>query len=67
MVGGSVDLGCLKLSENIWFVRSKRSYSGQKLGCHSCGRTDGRTECEERDRNLDSEFAIILHAPVLDF
>ena len=28
MVSGLEDSGCLKLSENIWFVWSKTSYSG---------------------------------------
>ena len=27
MVSGSVESGCHELSENIWFVRSKTSYS----------------------------------------
>ena len=26
------------------------------------GRTDGRTECEDRARILETEFAIVLHA-----
>ena len=30
MVDGSVDSGCHKLSEKIWFVWSKTSYSGEK-------------------------------------
>ena len=42
LVGGSMDSGCHKLSENIWFVWSGRSYSGEKVGCHACPRTDGR-------------------------
>ena len=37
-----MDSGCHKLSENIWFVWSGRSYSGEKVGCHACPRTDGR-------------------------
>ena len=48
---GSVDSGCHQLSENIWFVWSKMSYSGDMEGCHACPRTDGqRTECEDRAR-----------------
>ena len=31
MVGGSVESGCNKLSENIRFVSSKRSYSGENV------------------------------------
>ena len=31
--GGSVDSGCHKLSENIWFVWSRTPYSGEKVGC----------------------------------
>ena len=52
--GGSVDSGCHKLSENIWFVWSKTSYIGDKVGCDACPRrtTDGRTECEDRARIL---------------
>ena len=39
-----MDSGCHKLSENIWFVWSKRSYSGEKVECHVCdGWTDGHT------------------------
>ena len=51
-VGKSVKM-CHKLSENIWFVWSKRSYSGDKVG------VDGRmTEHEDRARILEPEFAI---------
>ena len=47
------------LSENIWFVWSKSSFSGDKKGCDARGRrTDGRTtECEDRARILETEFA----------
>ena len=61
MVGGSVDKGCRKLSENIWFVWSKRSYSGQKVGCHAHTRRHGQTECEDRARILETEFTITKH------
>ena len=54
VVGGSVDSGCHKLSENIWFVWSKRSYSEDKVGCHGCPRRT--TECEDRARILETEF-----------
>ena len=37
VVSGSVDSGCQKLSENIWFVWSKTSHSGDKWRCHRCG------------------------------
>ena len=55
-----MDSGRHKLSENIWFVWSKMSYSGDMEGCHACARTtDGqRTECEDRARILETEFAI---------
>ena len=33
-----------ELSETVWFVWSTTSYSGDKWRCHSCGRTDGRTD-----------------------
>ena len=42
-VGGSVYSGCHKLSENIWFVWSKRSYYGDKEVYDSCPRTDNGT------------------------
>ena len=51
----------LELSENIWFVWSKTSYCGENVGCHACGRTTDngqRTECEDRARILETEFAI---------
>ena len=56
-----MDHGWHKLSENIWFVWSKRSYSGDKKGCDARGQrtTDGRTECEDRARILETEFAIV--------
>ena len=37
------------LTENIWFVWSRTSYSGDKWRCHRCG-TDGRTNDERRTR-----------------
>ena len=40
VVGGSVDSGCHKLSENIWFVWSKTYYEGERVRCHACGRMD---------------------------
>ena len=52
---GSVDSGCHQLSENIWFVWSKMSYSGDMEGCHACARrTDGRTDA--RNVKIDLEF-----------
>ena len=59
---GSVDSGCHQLSENIWFVWSKMSYSGDKEGCQACGQriTDNRqrmTERKDRVRILETEFA----------
>ena len=41
VVSGSVDSGCHELSENVWFVWSKASYSGDKWRCYRCG--TGRT------------------------
>jgi len=35
-----VESGRHKLSENICFVWYKRSYSGDKEGCHACPRTN---------------------------
>ena len=56
-----MDHGWHKLSENMLFVGSKRSNSGDKRGCDACGRTDGQrtTECEDRARILETEFAIV--------
>ena len=34
-----MDIGRHKLSENIWFVRSKMSFSGDMERCHVCGRS----------------------------
>ena len=54
-----MDHGWHKLSENIWFVWSKRSHSGDKKGYHARGRADnGRTECEDRARIIETEFTI---------
>ena len=60
-----MDSGRHKLSENIWFVWSKMSYSGDMEGCHACGRTTHdtrRTECEDSARILETEFAIFVQA-----
>ena len=50
-VRGSVDGGCHKLSENIWFVWSKTSYSGDKWRCHQGG-TDGQPTRKDRATQL---------------
>ena len=50
-----MDSGRHKLSEN-WFVWSKRSYSGDKVGCHPCPRT---TEREVRARILKQNSQIV--------
>ena len=61
-----MDSGHHKLSENIWFVWSKMSYSGDMEGCHACARrTDGRTECEDSARILETEFAIVMKTAVI--
>ena len=49
LVSGSVDSGCHKLSENIWFVWSKTSYSGDVT---DAGRTNERTTSEDRATQL---------------
>ena len=52
-----MDSGCHKLSGNIWFVWSKRSYSGHKVGCDDCdGRTDGNVKIELESSKQDSQF-----------
>ena len=51
MVGGSVDSGCHKLSENIWFVWSGTGWDGIDYG--------SKMHCTpSEDRSLDSN----LHA-----
>ena len=51
-----MDSGCHKLSENIWFMWSKRSYSGDKVGCESCTRTmDDGMELELKVENVEKE------------
>ena len=57
MVGGSVESGCNKLSENIRFVSSKRSYSGENVRYHDCPKTD--SQCEDRAINLETELSIM--------
>ena len=52
-----------KLSENIWFVWSIMSYNGDIDGCHACPRTDTHTECEDRARILETEFAKQIYKP----
>ena len=52
-------LVCHKISENIWFVWSKRSYSGQKVGCDDC---DTR-KCEDSARILEAGFATSKEHP----
>ena len=61
MVSGSVDSGCHKLSENVWFVWSKTSYSGDKWRCHRCG-TDGRTD--EQTTSKDRATQLLICEPL---
>ena len=58
MVGGSVESGCNKLSENIRFVSSKRSYNGENVRYHDCPKTDSQ-KCEDRAINLETECSIM--------
>ena len=44
--------------EEYSLVCLNMSYSGDMEGCHACPRTDGRTECEDRARILETELAI---------
>ena len=48
-----MDSGCHKLSENIWFVWSKMSNSGDIEGCHARGQ---RTNNEQRNVKIELEF-----------
>ena len=56
MVSGSVDSGCYKLSENIWFVWSKRSYGGEKMGCHLMWTDNGNVKIELEFLKQNSQF-----------
>ena len=49
MVSGSVDSGSLMLSENVWFVWSKTSFSGDVT---DAGRTEEQTTREESATQL---------------
>ena len=54
MVSGSVDSGCHKLSENIWFVWSKTSYSRVKVEMSPMRdeRTNEQTTSKDRASQL---------------
>ena len=52
-----MDRGCHKLSENIWFMWSKRSYSGDKRGVTLVDNGRRTMECEDRARLLETESA----------
>ena len=45
VVSGSVDSGCHKVSENVWFVWSKTSYSGDVT---DAGQPNNQTNIEDR-------------------
>ena len=45
------------LTENIWFVWSRTSYSGDKWRCHRCG-TDGRTTNKQGKIGLLSQWML---------
>ena len=47
-----MDSGCHKLSENVWFVWSKTSYSGDKWRCHRSGQMDEQTTSKDRATQL---------------
>ena len=42
----SVNSGCHKLSENMWFAWSNTCYKGEKVRCQACPRTDGNVKIE---------------------
>ena len=42
------------LTENIWFVWSKTSYSGDKRRCHYAGRTDKRTSEDRATQPMEA-------------
>ena len=52
-----MDSGRHKLSENIWFVWSKMSYNGDMEGGVTLEHNGWMTECEDRARILETEFA----------
>ena len=49
------------LIENIWFVWSKTSYSGDERRCHGCGTTEQRTISEDRATQPMLGFAFSHH------
>ena len=50
-----MDSGRHKLSENIWFVWSKMSYSGDMKGCH----IDGNVNIVLESAKQDSQYSKI--------
>ena len=55
VVSGSVDSGCHKLTENVWFVWSKIYIYWHKCSCYRCGtdeRTNEQTTSEYRATQL---------------
>ena len=44
----SVNSGCHKLSENMWFAWSNTCYKGEKVRCLACDGCTDRHTCESR-------------------
>ena len=66
----SVNCGCHKLSENIWFAWSNTRYKGEKVRCHACdGHTDTHVKVEqysaEAESAIESSFHLIYSATLL--
>ena len=40
--------------ENVWFVWSKTSYSGDKWRCYRCGTDDDRTREDRATQQMDA-------------
>ena len=51
----SVNSGCHKLSENIWFAWSNTCYKGEKVRCHACDtHTHGHVKVEQYSAEAES-------------
>ena len=49
------------LTENIWFVWSETSYSGDERRCHGCGRNEQQTNIEDRATQPMEAGGWVLH------
>ena len=70
VVSGSMDSGCHEVSENVWFVWSKTSYSGDNWIYHRCRTTtrEGRASqlliCEALSLAAHNSYMITAKANI---